>query len=95
MVTAAGLVAALTATPLRAEPPQGIYFAKKEYVPHPLPTFAETRDKLPGPIYDENPLYVQMYWKTRELGWGTSTSPSRAAASCPSSSTRRSTRTSS
>ena len=46
-----------------------MYFAKKEYVPRPLPTFAETRDKLPNPIYDENPLYVQMYWKTWELGF--------------------------
>ncbi len=50
-------------------PPRGIYFAKKVYVPHPLPSFADTRDKLPKPIYDENPLYVQMYWKTWELGF--------------------------
>jgi hypothetical protein len=46
-----------------------MYFAKKQYVPKPLPTFAETKSKLPSPIYDENPLYVQMYWKTWELGF--------------------------
>ena len=53
----------------REAKPKGIYFAKKNYVPHPLPTFADTRDKLPKPIYDENPLYVQMYWKTWELAF--------------------------
>ena len=46
-----------------------MYFAKKQYVPKPLPKFAEAKDKLPSPIYDENPLYVQMYWKTWELGF--------------------------
>ncbi len=55
--------------PVQAEPAQGMYFAKKQYVPKPLPKFAETKGKLPGPIYDENPLYVQMYWKTWELGF--------------------------
>jgi hypothetical protein len=69
IMAAACLAATLSAFPVQAGPPQGIYFAKKEYVPHPLPTFAETRDRLPNPIYDENPLYVQMYWKTWELGF--------------------------
>ncbi len=58
--------------PLGAEPsegPQGQYFAKKTYEPRPLPKFSETKDKLPAPIYDENPVYVQMYWKTWELGF--------------------------
>lgn len=54
---------------VRAEPSQGEFFAKKKYVPKPLPTFAETRDQLPGPIYDENPLFVEMYWKTWELAF--------------------------
>jgi hypothetical protein len=69
MMAAACFVAELTVLPVQAESPQGMYFTKKEYVPHPLPTFAETRDRLPNPIYDENPLYVQMYWKTWELGF--------------------------
>jgi hypothetical protein len=55
--------------PVQAEPTQGMYFAKKQYVPKPLPKFAEAKDKRPSPIYDENPLYVQMYWKTWELGF--------------------------
>ena len=44
-----------------------MYFARKEYVPKPLPTFAETKTKLPSPIYDENPLYVEMYWMMWEF----------------------------
>lgn len=54
---------------LRAEPNQGMYFARKQYVRKPLPTFAETRNKLPSPIFDEEPLYVAMYWKTWELAF--------------------------
>jgi hypothetical protein len=48
---------------------QGQYFAKKAYVLQPLPTFAETKAQLPSPIYDENPVYVQMYWKAWELAF--------------------------
>lgn len=54
---------------VRAEPAQGMYFSKKQYAPKPLPKFAESKDKLPSPIYDDNPLYVEMYWKTWELGF--------------------------
>jgi hypothetical protein len=53
----------------QAGSPQGTYFAKKQYVPKPLPTFADTKDQLPAPIYDENPLYVRMYWKAWELAF--------------------------
>ena len=49
-----------------AQTEQGPYFPKKEYTPKPLPKFSETRSQLPSPIYEENPLYVQMYWKTWE-----------------------------
>ncbi len=48
---------------------QGVYFGKKQYIPAPLPKFSETKDRLPGPIYDETPLYVRMYWKTWELAF--------------------------
>ncbi len=51
------------------EPPQGVYFAKKEYVPKPLPDFAETKARLPNPVYDDNALYVKMYWRTWELAF--------------------------
>jgi len=68
-IPAVFVVASLGAVPLLAEPVQGKYFAKTQYEPHPLPTFAETREKLPAPIYDEDPLVVQMYWKTWELAF--------------------------
>ena len=48
---------------------QGQYFDKKEYVPQPLPTWAETKARLPSPIFDDQPVYVQMYWKAWELAF--------------------------
>jgi hypothetical protein len=48
---------------------RGKYFAKKAYDPKPLPKFAETKDKLPSPIYDEDPACVDMYWKAWELAF--------------------------
>ncbi len=39
------------------------------YRPAPLPTFEITRGKLPSPIYDQAPVYVEMYWKAWELAF--------------------------
>ncbi len=47
----------------------GMYFAKKTYVPKPLPTYSETKSLLPSPILDESPDYLRMYWKAWELGF--------------------------
>jgi len=47
----------------------GKYFAKKKYIPQPLPTFENTKDKLPTPIFDEDPNYVKCYWKTWQLAF--------------------------
>lgn len=66
MVLLAGVAASSSVS---AGPTQGKYFAKKEYLPEPLPKFAQTKARLPAPIYDENPRYVQMYWKTWELAF--------------------------
>jgi hypothetical protein len=49
--------------------PRGKYFARKAYVPQPLPNFAETRNKLPSPVFDEDPACVEMYWKAWELAF--------------------------
>jgi hypothetical protein len=48
---------------------QGQYFAKKAYEPVPLPNYETTKDNLPSPIFDENPVWVQMYWKSWELAF--------------------------
>ncbi|MBN1919232.1 MAG: alpha,alpha-trehalase [Verrucomicrobia bacterium] len=34
-----------------------------------IPTFEGTRDRLPAPIYDENPAFVACYWKAWELAF--------------------------
>ncbi|MHC4178297.1 MAG: MGH1-like glycoside hydrolase domain-containing protein [Planctomycetota bacterium] len=64
------LVGGASSSPLFGQADQGRYFAKKRYEPKPLPKFAEARARLPSPIYEENPLYVEMYWKTWELAFG-------------------------
>jgi len=58
-----------TGATLPAEAPAGSFFARKAYQPHPLPKFGELRDRLPSPIYDENPDWVALYWKAWELGF--------------------------
>jgi glycogen debranching enzyme len=51
------------------ESTRGLYFAKKQYAPEPLPTFAGSRDRLPSPILDGRPELVAMYWKCWELAF--------------------------
>ncbi len=48
---------------------RGMYFAKKNYTPEPLPIFAESRGKLPSPVIDGRPELVAMYWKCWELAY--------------------------
>lgn len=48
---------------------QGIYFSKKTYEPRPLPKFDDTKDLLPNPIYDENPLWIETYWASWEMAF--------------------------
>ncbi|HEY0257606.1 MAG TPA: trehalase family glycosidase [Candidatus Methylacidiphilales bacterium] len=45
------------------------YFKTAKYSPAPLPIFEDTKEKLPSPIYEENPLYIRMYWKAWELAF--------------------------
>jgi hypothetical protein len=52
-----------------AQPAQGRYFAKKAYEPAPLPKFEKMKDKLPSPIFDENPVWIRMYWRSWELAF--------------------------
>lgn len=42
--------------------PRGGYFAKKVYVEEPVPTFAQAQDRLPRPVLEGNPEFVELYW---------------------------------
>jgi hypothetical protein len=48
---------------------QGTFFSKKQYIPSPIPKFETARYKLPSPIFDEDPEYVNCYWKAWELAF--------------------------
>jgi hypothetical protein len=75
LLTAASLAfACVTIEPRPSRPPasgesRGLYFAKQAYRPMPLPRFEETRSLLPSPIADEQPLWVETYWKAWELAF--------------------------
>ncbi len=47
----------------------GVYFPKKQYMPKPLPTFEAAQDRLPAPVYDDQPLWVETYWKAWQLAF--------------------------
>lgn len=47
----------------------GVFFSKVSYVHAPLPQFEVIRHALPAPIYDDNPLWVETYWKAWELAF--------------------------
>jgi len=47
----------------------GKYFSKKEYSSQPLPVWSETKDRLPSPILDGNPGWVDMYWECWEIAF--------------------------
>jgi hypothetical protein len=57
------------ARPVSGDQSRGMYFARKAYFPAPLPKFEGTRNKLPSPVFDEDPACVQMYWKAWELAF--------------------------
>jgi hypothetical protein len=47
----------------------GEYFAKKEYVPEPLPIFEAIKDRLPEPVIDGHADWLPMYWKCWQLAF--------------------------
>ncbi|MDD8016846.1 MAG: trehalase family glycosidase [Bacteroidota bacterium] len=48
---------------------RGIYFSKKTYSEASIPAFKENRAKLPSPILENNPDYVELYWKAWSLAF--------------------------
>lgn len=49
---------------------QGVYFSKKAYEPTALPRFEELKQLLPQPIYEQNELWCDTYWKAWEIAFG-------------------------
>lgn len=54
---------------MTAQEEQGMYFYRKEYIPAPLPSFEESRNDLPAPVWEENPEWVELYWKAWEIAF--------------------------
>ncbi len=54
---------------------RGMYFYKKAYVPSELPKFEEIKEALPSPIWDENPEWMELYWKAWEIAFSNLQSP--------------------
>lgn len=48
---------------------QGMYYPKKHYSGQNIPTFEDNKAKLPRPIFDENPAYIDFYYKAWEIGF--------------------------
>ena len=50
-------------------PERGKWFAKKVYTPEPIPTFAQSKDRLPSPILEDDPAWIEIYWKCWEIAF--------------------------
>jgi hypothetical protein len=48
---------------------RGMFFNKKTYADEPLLTFEEARSRLPEPIFDSRPDYIECYWRTWEIAY--------------------------
>ena len=68
--------------PAQHDEARGVYFYKNTYTPSALPRFEEAKAELPSPIWDENPEWVELYWKacgiradgsTNRIIWNTNT----------------------
>jgi glycogen debranching enzyme len=52
------------------------HFLDKTYSDEALPAYAESREKLPVPILDDNPGWIEMYWRCWELAFSHLKKPS-------------------
>lgn len=48
---------------------RGKYFSKKIFTETVIPKFETSKDKLPSPILENNPEFVELYWKTWQLAF--------------------------
>ncbi len=48
---------------------RGVYFSKKQYIDSSIPLFKDHRADLPSPILENNPEYLELYWKAWALAF--------------------------
>jgi hypothetical protein len=48
---------------------RGLYFSKKNHTEASIPSFIESKSKLPSPNLENNPDYVELYWKAWSLAF--------------------------
>ena len=60
-------VRSITAQP--ANDDRGRYFSRKEYTPEVLPAWDAGKARLPRPVLEAEPGWVEMYWKCWELAF--------------------------
>jgi len=76
----AGLVAfVLTCPAFLCAQNRGIYFQPIPRAATPLPTFQITRPLLPSPVYEEQPLWIECYWKAWELAFRNFHDPAKSS----------------
>lgn len=58
---------------------RGMYFAKKVYIPTPLPVYEQIKNLLPSPVLEGNKEWVSLYWKAWEIAFSQLKSPEPAS----------------
>jgi glycogen debranching enzyme len=58
---------------------RGKYFAKKKYTYTAIPTFAESKNKLPIPILTKDTGWISMYWKAWDIAFSNFKSPPKGS----------------
>ncbi len=48
---------------------RGAHFSRRMYVESPIPVYETSRDKLPSPVIEDKPEWIQLYWKTWQLAF--------------------------
>ena len=58
---------------------QGVYYSKKAQTGYKVPEWTQTRHLLPAPVYEQNPLWVETYYKAWELAFRNFYAPTEAS----------------
>ena len=60
-------IAWLFSTVIFAE--QGGFYTKKNYSGQPIPSFSQNKNRLPKPIFDDKPEYIDFYYRAWQIGF--------------------------